>query len=202
VPNNNYVILCAEYKPDSGPVLQAFLPIAMKTKECERMVGADRIIYNHLGTPVYSNASYVAHMNNETAIKNWELNAPKDGENKFYISPNCPSLNASSDGGKALAAAPLYSKGNSGGPIYDKVCVYCSDWSQPILIMQSNYDFAMLNEWDGSLTIDKEKGIILSSMIGAGKKNSENKFSGVLIGDLKGGTGLNSTEKMTGIYGF
>jgi hypothetical protein len=60
----------------------------------------------------------------------------------------------------------------------------------------------MLNEWDGSLTIDKEKGIILSSMIGAGKKNSENKFSGVLIGDLKGGTGLNSTEKMTGVYGF
>ena len=202
VPNNNYVILCAEYKPDSGPVLQAFLPIAMKTKECERIIGADRIIYNHLGTPVYSNASYVAHMNDGIAIKNWELNSPKDEKNKFYISPNYPSLNASTDGGKALAAAPLYSKGNGNGPIYDKVCVYCSDWSQPILIMQSSYDFAMLNEWDGNLTIDEEKGIILSSMIGAGKKNSENKFSGVLIGDLKGGTGLNDTEKMTGVYGF
>ena len=202
VPNNNYVILYAEYKPDSGPALQAFLPIAMKTEECERMVGADRIIYNHLGTPTYSNISYAAHMSNGTAITNWKLNSPKDGKNKFYISPNCPSLNTSAGGGKALVAVPLYSKGENDGPIRDKVCVYCDYWSQPILIMQSNYDFAMLNEWDGSLTIDEENDIILATMLGAGKKDSENKFSGVLIGDIKGGTGLNSTEKMTGVYGF
>jgi hypothetical protein len=136
VPNNNYVILCAEYEPESGPALQAFLPIAMKTEECERMVGADRIIYNHLGTPVYSNASYVAHMNNGAVINNWELNVGSiEYEVKVYSSSNCPSLKASTDGGKALAAAPLYSKGGGGGPIHDAVCVYSDYWSQPILIM-------------------------------------------------------------------
>ena len=205
LPNNNYAILWAAYKlPDSTVSLHAFLPIPMKQAECVRMTGADRVIYNHLGTPNYSNISYVAYMSdeNKTVIKNWELNSPKDVDNKFYISPNCPSLSTSTDGGEALVAAPLYSKGEGNGPIYDAVCVYCDYWSQPILIMQSNYDFAMLNEWDGSLTIDEKNNIILSSMIGAGKKDLENKFSGVLIGDLKGGTGLNDTEKMTGVYGF
>jgi hypothetical protein len=37
--------------------------------------------------------------------------------------------------------------------------------------MQSQYDFAMLNEWDGSLTIDEKNGTILSTMLGAGRKN-------------------------------
>ena len=203
VPSNNYTILRAKYQPtNGGPILQAFLPIAMKQKECLRMTGADRVIYNHLGTPNYSNVSYTAHMSDGTATTHWNLNSPKDENNKFYISPNCPSLSPSTSGGEALVAAPLYSKGDGNGPIYDAVCVYCDYWSQPILIMQSSYDFAMLNEWDGSLTIDEKNGTILATMLGAGRKNYENKFSGVLIGDIKGGTGLNSTEKMTGVYGF
>jgi hypothetical protein len=38
--------------------------------------------------------------------------------------------------------------------------------------MQSNYDFALLNNWDGTLTVDDENGIVLATMLGAGKKNS------------------------------
>lgn len=204
LPKDNYAILWAAYKPSDKTVsLHAFLPIPMKQASCVRMMGADRIIYNHLGTPNYSNVSYAAHISDGTVITDWNLNAGfiKYG-GKTYSSSNCPSLKISADGGEALVAAPLYSKGESGGPIYDAVCVSCNCWSQPILIMQSNYDFAMLNEWDGSLTIDEKNDIILATMLGAGRKNYENKFSGVLIGDLKGGTGLNDTEKMTGVYGF
>lgn len=203
LPNNNYAILQATYKlPDNTISLHAFLPIPMKRANCVRMTGADRVIYNHLGTPSYSNVSYTAHMNDEV-ITDWNLSVgsiPYGG--KTYSSPNPPSLKVSADGGEALVAAPLYSKGQGSGPIYDAVCVSCNCWSQPILIMQSNYDFAMLNEWDGSLTIDKENDIILATMLGAGRKNYDNKFSGVLIGDIKDGTDLNSTEKMTGVYGF
>ena len=50
--------------------------------------------------------------------------------------------------------------------------------------MQSRYDFAMLNAWDGTLTMDEENGTIMSTMLGAGRKNSDNTFSGVLIGDI------------------
>jgi hypothetical protein len=60
----------------------------------------------------------------------------------------------------------------------------------------------MLNEWNGSLTIDEENGTILATMLGAGKKNSDNQFSGVLIGDVGGGTGLIDTTPLTGVYGF
>lgn len=76
-------------------------------------------------------------------------------------------------------------------------------WSQPILMMQSKYDFALLNDWDGSLTLNEENGTILSTMLGAGRKNNDdNTFSGVLIGDVKAGTGLNSVQEATGIYGI
>lgn len=75
-------------------------------------------------------------------------------------------------------------------------------WSQPILMMQSKYDFAMLNDWDGSLTLNEKDGTILSTMLGAGRKNDDNSFSGVLIGDVKAGTGLNSVQKATGVYGI
>jgi hypothetical protein len=34
------------------------------------------------------------------------------------------------------------------------------------------------------LTLDEENGIILSAMIGAGKKNDDDSFSGVLLGDV------------------
>jgi hypothetical protein len=60
----------------------------------------------------------------------------------------------------------------------------------------------MLNEWDGSLTINEENGTILSTMLGAGRKNDDNTFSGVLIGDVKEGTGLYETETLTGVYGI
>ena len=72
-------------------------------------------------------------------------------------------------------------------------------WSQPLLIIQNRYPSAMLNKWDGSLTIDEEENSILASKIAAGKKNQyDNTFSGVLMGEL--GT-VNGTSS-TGIYGF
>jgi hypothetical protein len=60
----------------------------------------------------------------------------------------------------------------------------------------------MLNSWDGNLTIDENNGTILSTMLGAGSKNNENQFSGVLIGDVAEGTDLNTAPQYTGIYGF
>jgi hypothetical protein len=69
--------------------------------------------------------------------------------------------------------------------------------------MQSHYDFAMLNSWDGSLTINKENGTILSTMLGAGRKDDENQFSGVLIGAIDDGTQLKDSENLlTGVYGL
>lgn len=94
-----------------------------------------------------------------------------------------------------------YKKNELGDNEGDPVEIHLG-WSQPILMMQSKYDFALLNKWDGSLTLDEEKGTILSAMLGAGRKNSNNTFSGVLIGDVKAGTGLDTMQEATGVYGI
>lgn len=95
-----------------------------------------------------------------------------------------------------------YEKDVLGDPKKDSYNIVTLGWSQPILMMQSKYDFALLNDWDGSLTLNEKDGIILSTMLGAGRKNSNNTFSGVLIGDVKAGTGLDTMQEATGVYGI
>lgn len=87
-------------------------------------------------------------------------------------------------------------------------------WAQPIYLMQNRYPSAMLNAWDGKLQIDEENGTILSNLVGAGKKNIDNSFSGVLMGEIESKTGItiegtNSLEHSLaqnqtgmGLYGF
>ena len=59
-------------------------------------------------------------------------------------------------------------------------------WTQPLYIYQNSYTSALLNSWDGSLTLDEESGIILSTAVGAGAKDNENRYNGVLMGDISG----------------
>lgn len=76
----------------------------------------------------------------------------------------------------------------------DIVCI------QPILIMQNKYGSTMMNKWDGNLTIDEKNGIILSSMVGAGIKDRNNTFSGVLMGEVA--QAYNDNHNGLGLYGF
>ena len=60
----------------------------------------------------------------------------------------------------------------------------------------------MINQWDGK-ELKIEGGTILSNRIGVGRKNEQNTFSGVLLGDWEEhsqeGTDL---QRYTGIFGF
>jgi hypothetical protein len=71
----------------------------------------------------------------------------------------------------------------------------------PIHITQNNYSSAALNKWNGDLAIDEKAGTILSTMVGAGRKNADNQFEGVLMGDVATGTEDGAITK-TGLYGF
>ena len=203
VPKDHYAILKASYKYETGetisPTLEAYLPIPIKSNNCKSMIGTNQILYNHQGIPNYGNTAYVAINNKNEEAYEWEITT--DDTN-----PNDIRLKTLDNNKKGLVVnSQLYFKKekSDGVVIQDKVCVYNEGlWSQPILVMQTQYDFAMLNSWDGKLTIDEDNGIILSTMLGAGRKNSQNQFSGVLIGDVKGGSGLQSTEHKTGVYGF
>lgn len=76
-------------------------------------------------------------------------------------------------------------------------------WTQPILIIKNKYSSTMLNAWDGEMCIDQENGTIMSTMVGAGKKDVNNTFTGVLMGDIVAGAGFDErNHKGIGIYGF
>lgn len=75
-------------------------------------------------------------------------------------------------------------------------------WAQPIYLMQNRYPSAMLNAWDGSFQIDEENGTIMSTMMGAGRKNIDNQFEGILMGDIQGTSGGDISADTIGLYGY
>lgn len=56
----------------------------------------------------------------------------------------------------------------------------------PIDLHLNRFGLAMLNNWDGqSIEINNDGGFILAPQIGAGKKDNDNKFTGVVMGEAK-----------------
>lgn len=81
-------------------------------------------------------------------------------------------------------------------------------WSQPIYIYQNKYPSSILDKWDGELVIDKDNNALLAAKIAAGRKNSDNSFSGVILGDWDNtpnedeSSEVYLSSKHTGLYGF
>lgn len=90
--------------------------------------------------------------------------------------------------------------------MYPVVCCYDESgtqiWAQPIAISQNRYPNSMINHWDGKLSIDEDNGAILSTMVGAGFKNTDNTFSGVLMGDIEAGSVSQDNKDGVGLYGY
>jgi hypothetical protein len=74
-------------------------------------------------------------------------------------------------------------------------------WAQPIIVSQYKYGSSVLNSWDGSMKLDEENDTILSTMVGAGRKNKDNKFEGVLMGDVVTVSNDKAVNNI-GLYGF
>lgn len=84
-------------------------------------------------------------------------------------------------------------------------------WVQPIYAMQNKYPSSMINAWDGKLKIDEENNAIFAARMAAGRKESDNTFTGVLMGDWgeyepneegKEESADASLSQQTGVYGF
>lgn len=71
----------------------------------------------------------------------------------------------------------------------------------PIHMSLNRYGNAAINGWDGnSVSIDKDgNGVILAPQVGAGKKEDDNSFTGVLMGEVKEG---GRTTKDVGLFGY
>lgn len=182
--------------------LSAFLPIPVRLdKKYVELEGATRVIYDTTGTnPRYYKSSYKLFGNNLEQFTNitWEGYSPDflntetndwdvTAENYF------PKLSEAGE----FQPQKMYYQSNG------LFCVNAYDseelvWTQPVLIIQNRYGSAMLNNWDGDLTIDEKNGTILSAMMGAGVKNEDNSFSGVLMGQI----GKAFEGDNIGLYGY
>ena len=157
--------------------------------------------------PVFWEYTYHKHNN-----PNWPDGETEQAEYDFY-SRYMPVVN---DAG-GLTPAPMYLDGLD---CYLMVHAYTGTatnknylYHQPVIITQNRFGSSVLNDWDGSLTIDEKNGTILSTMIGAGRKTIQNTFEGVLMGDVAVGTNSDTGFEQSneigianhtglGIYGF
>ena len=123
------------------------------------------------------------------------------GESSYAVLQSfMPKLNERN----CLVPCHIFLENNGGTMVYPVVVCKDNDdvvlWAQPIYCMKNRYASAMVNKWDGSLVIDKDNGTIMSTMVGAGRKNNKNQFEGVLLGDVGSASEDNATG--VGLYGF
>ena len=126
-----------------------------------------------------------------------------DNEDKEKIMAYMPKLNADN----TLIPAPIYTTFEGERKFIVPVIVAKNGssilWSQPIIITQNNYASSTLNDWNGEFEINEANGTILSTMVGAGRKNENNTFSGVLMGDIKKGANFDEDNASgLGLYGL
>jgi hypothetical protein len=172
------------------------------------------VIYNSAGEILdYFSNPYILYKSDATAYsgRQWKVYNYYTEEDQKHYSPTVIK-NTIKDSNKIdwyLQPLSFYIEGAC-----ERVCICAVDsaesnnpniyWSQPILIMQNRYPSAMLNQWDGSLTIGgTDGGTILAPRMAAGMKNDDNTFSGVVLGNWGSTNSDNSlTSGDTGLYGF
>ena len=209
-----YGILQATYEQLNETKLTAYLNIPLRRAGYTHIEGAHEISYSSSGSASYYPDAYRIFMTNDinrmpeeqydgivwTVLHDLDLRVKgEDGnyvvdKNGGYVVSNMavdymPKLNRINREDRwyeALVAASFYASG------YDRICIQCKDessgdvlWMQPLLITASHYDFSVSNTWNGGISTDEGTGTIMATILGAGRKNEDNTFSGVLIGDVQ-----------------
>lgn len=111
------------------------------------------------------------------------------GLNQIYILPNDVY-----DGeyGNNLVHCKVYTSADAANPVVE---LYI-----PIYMSLNTYGLKSLNDWDGThLEINEDENYILAPQIGAGEKNKNNQFTGVVMGTSKT---YDSDESQIGLMGF
>lgn len=111
------------------------------------------------------------------------------GLSQIYILPNDVY-----DGeyGNNLVHCKVYTSADAANPVVE---LYI-----PIYMSLNTYGLKSLNDWDGNhLEINEDENYILAPQIGAGEKNKNNQFTGVVMGTSKT---YDSDESQIGLMGF
>lgn len=197
-------ILKATLKGWGDYPLTAYLSIPIRSdSSLIQMNGATQIVYTTEGVPQYDNIQpysliqeqedeYIEHI--IQGVDNFSLLSR--GSNQYS-----PKIYYNSSTGQFKITPPAFYVEDA-SLVAIQVKKDDSWWLEPILILQNRYASTLLDEWDGSLTLDNDNGAILSSIVAAGRKNAQNQFSGVVMGDWQSTDSEASLTQQTGLYGF
>ena len=178
--------------------LISYMPIPYAKTENYYIEGPSMILYDSSGgNPQYYKKPYKLYdklTNQEIENIEWSIEHNNNNNDTKFL----PELDSDNN----LKVNPIYIESNT----YSTVIAKQNDvvlWAQPLLILQNSYASPVLNKWDGRLQIgeDENRDTILSLMMGAGRKNENNKFDGVLMGDILAGSGDSAIQKI-GLYGY
>lgn len=101
-----------------------------------------------------------------------------------------------------LVAPSLYTKGTEVGVVIIALLGSAVEWIQPLVSYQSTSFSSFINDWDGKLLIDENEGTAMAARLGAGVKDENGKFSGVLLGEWQTKVEDGSWTSKTGLYGY
>ena len=187
--------------------MTAYYAIPIRDKKEYFIEGPTSIIYNSEGiNPLYENSEYKIYGVNIQKNKDgeeipiqWGIRTLDSNKYKDQLA-FLPTINKTATTGYKLSPKSMYMTG-----LKPEICIICYRgnvilWAQPLIIRQEQWGSTLLNQWDGSLTIDEKNGTILSTMVGAGIKNPDNTFSGVLMGDVRNTADFGVSK--IGLYGF
>lgn len=208
VPTDHYSILKATLSKNTSSNdggwgdydLVAYLPIPIRSnKQYQFISGATTIYYNSLGylddMSYYSNPYRIYSQEGmQIYDSTWRVFSDAD---EAYV----PRMEIS-ERGYILRPLNIYIEDG-----VDNVCVvgYVDNepvWAQPVYIYQNKYPSTLIDSWNGELKIDETNNAIFAAKVIAGKKNSDNTFSGVMMGDWSGEDTEDEIADHTGLYGF
>ena len=189
--------------------LEAYLPIGIKPEDSDIFTynGTTRIIYDAQGSKsTYEQIHNLFDVDNQeiVLVDKWNVSILNPGKNEIW-DRYIPYFIQDKEGNPTniLSTRDMYFTELS----TKQMVIQALDSSNTVLYQQSvlydqnRFGSALFNEWDGSLVIDETDNKILSALIGAGKKESDNTFSGVLMGNLsKNEDGVAKIK--TGLLGF
>lgn len=187
---SNHYWVKATYSSSTAPSINAYYPIDIIKKNDEvepnlKLNIAKYIKYDALGTNPICRREILGCTENDLKQKpNGVFTIPTGNyldiiksDNKFYLSPNSNYPWSGDDDGFISIT-------------------YQDSIIHTIYIYKNLYGNSAINGWDGTkLVIDKNGKYILAPQIGAGTKNSDNQFTGVVMG-------YDSTQEKNGLYGY
>lgn len=137
---------------------------------------------------------------------NWSIDGKIYNNNEWTL---CNNLKLDNDGLKPNQAKVIPEKIYNGECVTNALrCVITTKTGGmvgiihiPIYMSLNRYGNAAINGWDGnSVSIDKDGcGVILAPQIGAGKKEEDNSFTGMIMGQVREAGKINIE---TGLFGY